>query len=276
MSNLITRLITGVIGGAVVVGAIFLSYRGLWLFGTVVSMVCLWEFMHGARLAHPKYLWSVIAFGVLIWGLAWILPGEQDVVLIGAMMVILPSLEVLTLLFKKDDQFPQNLGLMVLGFFYCLIPLLLFYKMAVPDDVSEYDPKLPMGILVLIWSLDSTAFFVGRAFGKTLLYPRVSPKKTWEGAVGGAVGCLIAGAILMNQWPIHRISGFNWLIVAAIISVFSQLGDLVESSLKRSMELKDSGNILPGHGGMLDRFDGFMLSVPFIYLYFIYLYYILP
>ncbi len=269
MSNLTIRLITGIVGGTVVVGSIYFSYRGLWLFGTVVSLVCLWEFLQGAKLSHPKYLWPMVIFGIFIWGLAWILPGEKDVVLIGAMMVILPSLEILTLLLRQEDQFPNNLGLMILGFFYCLIPLLLFYKMAVPDDVSLYDPHIPLGILYLVWSLDSLAFFTGRLFGKNLLYPRVSPKKTWEGAIGGAIGCLIAGVILFYQWPIERIPEFNWIIVSAIVAIFSQLGDLVESSLKRSMQLKDSGNILPGHGGMLDRFDGFMLSVPFIYFYYI-------
>ena len=113
--------------------------------------------------------------------------------------------------------------------------------------------------------LDSGAYAVGRLMGRHPLFPRISPKKTWEGSIGGALLCLGLGVVLQIYVPQGNC---NWIVVAAIISVFSQVGDLVESMFKRSVALKDSGSILPGHGGMLDRFDGVFLSVPFLYLYF--------
>ena len=100
--------------------------------------------------------------------------------------------------------------------------------------------------------------------------PRISPKKTIEGAVGGAICCLVLGGIFMRYMPVQLASGsfVNWGIVALMLCVLSQIGDLVESMFKRSVKLKDSGSILPGHGGMLDRFDGPFFSLPFIFFYF--------
>jgi len=261
------RIITGVIGGAIVVGAIRYMYQGLWLFGLIVSMVCLWEFLEGIKLSRLRYKLPVLLAGLCIW--AMIIFSISDVILIGSMMMILPVLEILFLFYKNENAPPMQIGLLLLGFFYCLIPLILYYKMGVPDDPSLYDFRIPLGILVLTWVLDTSAFFIGKGVGSHPLFPRVSPKKTWEGAIGGAVCCIIAGWILSQQWPVERLPQFNWIIISCLIAVFSQLGDLVESLFKRSMNLKDSGKILPGHGGMLDRFDGFMLSMPFLYFYYI-------
>ncbi len=267
MNNIIVRIITGVVGGAIVVGAIRFTYQGLWLFGVVVSMISLWEFLVGMKLSRRQYQLPVLIAGACIWVL--ILFSSTDVILIGGMMIILPVLEILFLFYKNEKTPPVQIGLLLLGFFYCLIPLILYYKMSVSDDPTTYDFRIPLGILILTWALDTSAFFIGKGIGRHALFPRVSPKKTWEGAIGGAICCMIAGVILYFTWPISRIPEFNWLIVAGIIAVFSQLGDLVESLFKRSMDLKDSGRILPGHGGMLDRFDGFMLSMPFLYFYYI-------
>ena len=107
------------------------------------------------------------------------------------------------------------------------------------------------------------AYFGGRFLGKHKLFERISPKKTWEGAIIGAAFCILLGYILQMTWLVQ----WNWIIVASIIAVFSQLGDLVESMFKRSIHIKDSGSLLPGHGGFLDRFDGIFLSTPVIFIY---------
>lgn len=122
---------------------------------------------------------------------------------------------------------------------------------------------MALGILFLFWTLDSFAYFGGRLFGKHKLFERISPKKTWEGSLIGAGFCIGLGVLFQFVWPV----GWNWIVLAAIISVTGQLGDLVESMFKRSLQLKDSGGLLPGHGGILDRFDGFIISVPFIALF---------
>lgn len=121
-------------------------------------------------------------------------------------------------------------------------------------------------LFVLIWSSDSFAYFSGRLFGKHKMAPKISPKKTWEGFAGGVILTLILGFFIEQNFPDLR---GNWMVVGFLVAVFAPLGDLVESQLKRSFAVKDSGNIIPGHGGVLDRLDSFIICVPVIYLYFI-------
>lgn len=121
-------------------------------------------------------------------------------------------------------------------------------------------------LFVLIWSSDSFAYFSGRLFGKHKMAPKISPKKTWEGFAGGVFFTLILGYIVEQKFPELR---GNWMIVGFLVSVFAPIGDLVESQLKRTFGVKDSGSIIPGHGGILDRLDSFIIAAPVVYLYFI-------
>ena len=121
-------------------------------------------------------------------------------------------------------------------------------------------------LFILIWSSDSFAYFTGRMFGKHKMAPTISPKKTWEGFAGGVVLTLILAFFVEKYYPELR---GNWIIVGFLVAVFAPLGDLVESQLKRTFGVKDSGNIIPGHGGILDRLDSFIICAPVVYLYFI-------
>ena len=121
-------------------------------------------------------------------------------------------------------------------------------------------------LFVLIWSSDTFAYLTGKFFGKHKMAPKISPKKTWEGFAGGVVLTLILGFFVEQYFPELR---GNWMIVGLLVSIFAPLGDLVESQLKRSFAVKDSGNIIPGHGGVLDRLDSFIICAPVVYLYFI-------
>ncbi len=112
---------------------------------------------------------------------------------------------------------------------------------------------------------DTGAYLVGRKFGKHKLFERISPKKTWEGSFGGAILGLGVGYLNAQLFP--DLSLFNWMIVALLVVVFGSLGDLVESMFKRSLGIKDSGKLLPGHGGILDRFDGIFIAAPVVYTY---------
>jgi phosphatidate cytidylyltransferase len=128
----------------------------------------------------------------------------------------------------------------------------------------------PMGllfILVLVWAGDTAAFFVGRVMGKHLLAPVISPKKTWEGAVANVVGSLLAGAVFY-MWQPERIALVHFINVAILVSVTGQIGDLFESAWKRGAGVKDSGGLLPGHGGILDRIDALLLAAPAVWWYF--------
>ncbi|MEO5683391.1 MAG: phosphatidate cytidylyltransferase [Chitinophagaceae bacterium] len=123
---------------------------------------------------------------------------------------------------------------------------------------------LPLGIFIALWINDTMAYLVGSFIGKTP-FSKISPKKTWEGTIGGAILCI--GAVALLGWAIQLFTIINWIIIAAIVAFFGVLGDLFESKLKRLANVKDSGSIMPGHGGFLDRFDSLLLAAPFVWLY---------
>ena len=274
MSNLVHRALTALVAGSATILAILYSPYGLWFFCTLVSLVGLWEFLQVQHIKARRFRLISLGIGMILWLAVFLelfaeslLEFPQQIFGLIAIL-LLPLLEIAVLFDPKETDPLKKLGAQVLGFIYCFLPLFLLYKMSVPAISDDYDFHLPLGILFLTWILDTGAYFVGRMMGKRPLFSRVSPKKTWEGAIGGALLCIGLGAALQAYMPHESKRLFSWIVVAVIIAIFSQLGDLVESMYKRSIELKDSGNILPGHGGMLDRFDGLYLSIPFIYLYY--------
>lgn len=269
--NLITRILTGLVAGSVSITALVISPYGVWIFCALISMLGLWEMMktggvESALLRVVATILGAIPWGIKIWLLANPTSGSLEMdsyVTIG--LLILP-VSALIALYLKDIKEPiRQLSVIVLAFVYVYLPFLLFYEISVPELASNFLWQYPLGVMLLIWTLDSMAYFVGRFLGKNLLFPRISPKKTWEGSLGGAAFCMALG-YTFTIW-MDDVS-WNWMIVAGLIAVLGQLGDLVESMFKRSLNLKDSGNILPGHGGILDRFDGFFLVLPFVFLYY--------
>ena len=189
---------------------------------------------------------------------------ESYAITVILIITILSSLFLIYQLYNKTDINYKNdrskLGMTIRYLIFSLVFLLLlpFYK-------EEYQPYLILNILVLIWVNDSFAFLVGKNFGKTKLFVSVSPKKTIEGFVGGLIFSLIAAFIISKYLTIF--STINWMIIAAIVSIIGTIGDLIESKFKRQANIKDSGNIMPGHGGMLDRLDSLLFAAPFVYLY---------
>lgn len=142
--------------------------------------------------------------------------------------------------------------------------LILIIYIAVPfgliTSLLTDGPHLFIGFMVILWTNDTGAYLVGRAIGRTKLLPLVSPKKTVEGLVGGLLLAMLAGAVLALAWPVLTMA--QWALCAAVVAVTSTIGDLLESAFKREAGVKDSGHVLPGHGGILDRFDGFLLALP--------------
>ena len=136
---------------------------------------------------------------------------------------------------------------------------------AVNSFTNEYSFQIILGFFIMLWTNDTGAYLAGRFFGKHKLFERISPKKTWEGSFGGGLLTLAAAYILSLFFT--NLDLTNWIVISILVAIFGGLGDLVESMLKRSLNIKDSGNILPGHGGILDRFDGLLISITFIYSY---------
>ncbi len=170
----------------------------------------------------------------------------------------------------RKAAFPiENIAITILGIIYIAIPFSLFWHIGFRGNINYYNPNLILGYFILIWTYDTTAYLVGMAFGKKKLFERISPKKSWEGAIGGFIFCILAAYLLSIFYKDLKLS--QWLIYGSLIAIFGTFGDLTESMLKRSYEIKDSGSLLPGHGGILDRFDALFLAVPAIYLYLLFI-----
>lgn len=168
-------------------------------------------------------------------------------------------------LFRFKDELYFDSGKLIFSVIY--VALGFSYALALPHFNSDNEFTLEAFFLfILIWSSDSFAYFSGRLFGKHKMAPKISPKKTWEGFIGGVVLTLVFAYFIEQNYGYLR---GNWMVVGLLVSIFAPLGDLVESQLKRNFGVKDSGNIIPGHGGILDRLDSFIICAPVLYLYFI-------
>ena len=170
-------------------------------------------------------------------------------------------------LFDTESKPLDNYAYFTMSQIYVAAPLALLNILATggAEDGTTYSWLLPITIFLFIWCNDTGAFFVGCSIGRHKMFERISPKKTWEGFIGGAVVAIGAGAAMSRFFDIMNI--WQWMGLAAVIVAAGTLGDLVESSMKREMEIKDSSNLLPGHGGMLDRFDSTLLAVPCALIY---------
>ncbi len=279
--NLIQRIITGTIFIIVLVGCIMWnvwSMAGLFLLITILGLHEFYKLAEKAG-AQPQKNYGLI-FGALLIIIGFIQKGYPLPLL---SLIVLPLLFLpffIELYRKKENPF-ANIGWTLLGIFYVALPFLILIISFVPEgfllqpDKSQflpsvwhvaYDYRPLLTIFVLIWISDTMAYVCGRLFGKRKLWERISPKKTWEGFIGGFIFTVVAGGMIAN-WILYNNSNYDqeikWICVAAVISVTGMLGDLVESLFKRSINVKDSGTILPGHGGILDRFDALLLATPF-------------
>lgn len=181
--------------------------------------------------------------------------------ILGLSLVVIAAVTLFR--FTKELYFDN--GKLIFTVIYTALPF--SFALGLPAFSGAGDFSLEVFFLfVLIWSSDSFAYFTGRFFGKHKMAPKISPKKTWEGFAGGVILTLVFSFFVERYYPELR---GNWMIVGFLVSVFAPLGDLVESQLKRSFGVKDSGNIIPGHGGILDRLDSFIICAPVVYLYFI-------
>lgn len=167
----------------------------------------------------------------------------------------------------KDSSTPfQHLAIMFFGIAYITLPIIFFVSISfLSFEYEVYHPGIIIGYFIILWASDSGAYAVGSLIGKHKLFERISPNKTWEGSVGG--GLLAFAATYFISFYVKEVSLSDWLVISLIIVVMGTYGDLFKSLLKRSANVKDSGNLLPGHGGFLDRFDSLIGSAPMVFSY---------
>jgi len=272
MSGLIERALTAIVFVVVMLGGLFYNkYSFLGLFG-LITLLSLWEFYNlTLKNASNDFLRKIYAtaLGIIPFLMAagYHINGNFDALLFlkSHFLIILPFifLTFIIELFTNSKAPFNNIGIIFLGLIYIGIPFTLVQFIAI--DGVEFQPVIILGLLLLTWGNDTGAYLIGSVIGKTPLFPRISPKKTWEGSLGGvAVTFLIAWLLSIYT---KELTLQNWLVLAGIVSTFGSVGDLIESMLKRSLGVKDSGTIMPGHGGFLDRFDAFMYMIPFAATY---------
>ncbi|WP_299705970.1 phosphatidate cytidylyltransferase [uncultured Pontibacter sp.] len=261
LSNLQQRLIVGVLGAALFIGGIIFSewtflllFLGLTLLGTLEF----YKLTGAAGIKPNKTLGVLLAAGIFI----SIFLIDKEYMPAELLYLALPVLFLTFVLelYRKQPQPFTNIAFTILGVLYIAVPFSLLQLLGHLQGEYRWQPIL--GLLLLIWAADTGAYIAGKNFGKHKLLERVSPGKTWEGWIGGTVLTVLVGWGLAVVF--HDLELYQWIGIAVIVSIFGVLGDLAESLLKRSLGVKDSGTLLPGHGGILDRFDSLIMVIPFI------------
>jgi len=262
------RTITAVFFTLAMLGGIYGGEHSFFVLFTLIVAGSAWELGNMVFKEEDSYTRLRKLVGMALPTILFVLAGGETLGILSPIPfefhAILPLLFVFlaTLeLFLAGKRPFANIGAYLLSVLYLGIPMVLLAEMAHP---GEYLPNRVLGLLLLVWINDVGAYLIGSRWGRNKLLERVSPKKTWEGSIGGAAFTILAA------WGLSRLSpDFSpeqWLVLSAVAAIGSNIGDLVESMLKRSVGVKDSGTVLPGHGGLLDRFDAFIFCLPLYWL----------
>lgn len=266
MNNTKTRVLVSIVAIPVILGACYLGNIYFFLFALLIGLVSFYEFY---LMAQNKNVQVNLPFGLLA---VLILLVNQYYHFFDtySFLIIFVFLTTLIELFRNDGSAIYNIGSTLFGIFYIgmfsasLVSIREFYPNI--GNLYEHGGYLIISILATIWICDSAAYFGGLSMGKHKLFPRVSPKKSWEGAIFGFVFALLTMAA-GHYIVLDFLSLGEAIIIGFIIGTVGQLGDLVESLIKRDAEVKDSSSLIPGHGGIFDRFDSLLFSAPIILMF---------
>lgn len=261
-NNLTQRVIVAILGVIVIISAIYWNEWSYFAVFLTITFLSLREFykLVGLDGYLPLTFWGTLT-GILIFTFTFLV--QKNLVGREVFYLVFPfgSIIYFIKLYKKSEVKPfTNIAYTFLGILYVAIPFSLLHVIAF--CTGKYQFELVTGILLLTWASDTGGYFAGTLFGRTKLFVRISPKKSWEGFVGGAVLTLVIAFALSSYMGILPL--WKWMTIGILTVIAGTYGDLVESLFKRSINIKDSGESLPGHGGFLDRFDALLLSLPFI------------
>lgn len=279
--NLIVRTITGILFVAIMVAS-FLRPEGMIMVFALITGMAVWEFTGLVNQVEDVEVNRFIATAA---GVYLFLAVAGFCSNITPTAVFIPYLLTVVYLFISElyvesKNTLNNWAYTMLSQMYIALPLSMVNVLAFREagGTTYFNTLIPLALFIFLWTNDTGAYCTGSLIGKHKLFPRISPKKTWEGSIGGAVLVLIVSVIVSiaekhsaigNIAPEATLSMLEWMGLGLVVIVFGTWGDLVESLFKRTLGIKDSGNILPGHGGMLDRFDSSLMAMPaaVVYLY---------
>lgn len=272
IKNLITRTLTGIVFTVVLIGGFLYSPLTFGAVFMLITALSVWEFCTVVNQKEDTTINSLIStvagtyLFIAVFGFCFrIVPSSVFI----PYLVSIVYLFISELYLKRTNPL-NNWAFTMLGQMYVALPLALLSVLAFITNRNTgeviYNGMIPLSVFIFLWANDTGAYCFGSLFGKQKLFPSISPNKSWEGSIGGGIFALGVSQLVAYNDSLTRL---EWFGLALVVVVFGTWGDLVESLLKRQLKIKDSGNILPGHGGMLDRFDSALLAIPaaVIYLY---------
>ncbi len=264
MDNFWQRTITGLIFViAIILGIWYHPLAYMTIFGVVV-MLGMYEFIRIISGVEGKVrIYWALSIGLFLYMISFLI--FYGGIHLRWLVIAVPLVGgvFLSELYSKDKKSLLNIATTLLVPFYVAIPFAFLHHLAFFKGVYSYD--LLLAFFIMIWANDSGAYLIGSLFGRRKLFPRISPAKSWEGAIGGFLLTILIA--LLSHHFLGIVDLVDWLVIGSLVSVLGTYGDLIESMLKRSVNVKDSGSMLPGHGGMLDRFDGVFFSAPAVSCY---------
>lgn len=286
-SNLLIRSLTGLIYSLIIISAVLLyDYYVFTILFFIVNIFAIYEFY---KLVEKDQIHPQKINGIIISSLVFILSAIYVFIsgpyfnklfhnsgfhlialyvflfsLSLVFLIIIPLYLFLIELYRKKDKPFSNVAFTLLGIIYITVPLSLLNLIPEFTEIKY----ILLWIFLLIWAYDTFAYLIGSRFGNKKLIPRISPKKSWAGLIGGSFATIILSLIIFYFFNTKEEGFYNFIILAFLIIIACTFGDLIESLFKRSIDIKDSGNFLPGHGGLLDRFDSLLFATPLVFIYY--------
>ena len=264
MKNFTVRSLTGIVyAGTITFSVIFSSYTFLVLF-MIIIILCSWEFYRLINILGEAKINSYVhgAGGALLFLTVFLFISDITDRYIFSLYLLYIAVTLIYELYAKHKNPITRLAYIVFGQCYIALPFAVLNLLAFPDSTANppvYQWVWIIALFVFIWANDTGAYLIGVRFGEYRLWERISPKKSWEGFFGGLTLSIVSALVFAYYCP--YVAWYHWIALSIGVVIFGTFGDLVESLIKRSVEVKDSGRLLPGHGGFLDRFDSLFLAV---------------